>query len=381
MELETAASTIEVTESGVLIRWSDGSRSRFHSLWLRDNCPTGGAKGTELRTYSLTDLNPDLFVLLAEYDDDGDLLVEFSDGHESTFSFEWLRANSYEPHDRLGRPRSISTFRAGQPIPEVALPAIGSIEHGDLLDAVAEWGVALIGAIPSEDSGTESVAELLGVARESREGHLRDIVADEGLAFDPHTVEAYRYTPPGIMVLHCVEANSTGGDLLVVDGFEIANGLRDEDPDAFDALTQLHIPFVRQTSVGATPSEDFRSVGTVITLDRDYELAGIRFDETALAPLDVDPPELEEYYRSLIAFTKAVNDPGRAVQVRLQPGQVLVIDNQRVLHGRTGFIAAGGTRHMRIATVDRDEFHIQLRTVRVRHGRQGSDERLAGGTH
>ncbi len=379
MELETAASTIEVTESGVLIRWSDGSRSRFHGLWLRDNCPRGGDKRTGSRTYTLTELNPDLFVLLAEYDDNGDLLVEFSDGHESVFDFGWLRANSYEPHDRLGRPRNISMFRAGQPIPEVDLPTRGSIEHGDLLDAVAEWGVALIGSVPVEESGTERVAELFGVARESTTGHLRDIVSDDGLAFDPHTVEAYRYMPPGVMVLHCIEANRTGGDIVLVDGFQIALDLQDDDPDAFDALTQLRVPFIRQGPADSTRSEDFRSTGPVISLDRDYALAGIRFDEKSLAPLDVDPPQVDEYYRALIRFTKAVNDPGRALHVRLQPGQVLVFDNQRVLHGRTGFIASGGQRHVRLATVDRDEFHSQVRTVRARHGRKGVDERLAGG--
>ena len=84
MELETAASTVEVTDSGLVIRWSDGSRSRFHSLWLRDNCPSGGDKRKAFRTFSIIDLNPELFVIDAERNDDGDLAVDVGGRHLST---------------------------------------------------------------------------------------------------------------------------------------------------------------------------------------------------------------------------------------------------------------------------------------------------------
>ena len=381
MELETAASTIEVTDSGVVIRWSDGSRSRFHSLWLRDNCPSGGDRATGSRTYSLTELSPDLFVLIAEYDDNGDLLVEFSDGHESTFDFDWLRTKSYEPHDRLGRPRVISTFRAGHSLPAVALPAAGSRDHLDLLDALAEWGVALVDGVATDGMGTEAVADLVGVARASRTVHLHEVIEVHGLGVDPHTTEPYRSCPPGVLVMHCVEAASSGGDVVLVDGFQIAADLQDDDPDSFDALTQLPNTFVSTVATGMADSEnavDLRTARTVISLDRDYDVGGIRFDERSLSELDIDHSQVEAYYRALIEFTKAVNDPGRAVQVSLRPGQVLLVDNHRILHGRTNFSAVGGQRHIRWATIDRDDFHGELRTLRARFG-SGAQDRFATG--
>ncbi len=390
MELETAASTVEVTDSGLVIRWSDGSRSRFHSLWLRDNCPSGGDKRKAFRTFSIIDLNPELFVIDAERNDDGDLAVEFSDGHESVFDFEWLRANSHEPHDRIGAARQISHFRAGAVLPEFDLPKRGSAAHCDLLDAVARWGVAIVNGVPGDVGGTEMLADLVGRVRETDFGRLFEIVVEpevwefsqSGLALDPHTDDPYRYTPSGTSILHCVEVSTTGGESVLVDGFGIAVDIRDDDPDAFDLLTETRIPFVRHRIETVEQGEDVHLLAhaPIISLDRDHEIVGIRFHERSMAPLDIDPSQVGAYYRALITFTKAVNDPGRAVQFRLEPGQAIVYDNQRVLHGRTAFGSDGGRRHLRLCTIDRDQFHSRLRRLREVHDRPGVLERLPSGS-
>ncbi len=394
MELETAASTIEVTDSGIVIRWSDGARSRFHSLWLRDNCPEDGDKEKAFRTFSVVDLNPDLFVLFAERNDFGDLAVEFSDGHESVFDFEWLRAHSHEAHDRRGKPRSVSHFRAGHSFDRFELPTHGSAEHCDLLESVAEWGVAIVTGVPGDESGTEALARLLGRVRETDFGRLFDIVTEpevwtlsqSGLALDPHTDDPYRYTPSGASILHCVEASSFGGDSIVVDGFGIAADLRDDEPDMFDLLTETSVPFIRHRTESVDQGEDVHLLahGPIISLDRDYEISGIRFHERSLSPLDVAPEIMGDYYRSLIRFAKDVNDPSRAVVFRLQPGEAIVYDNQRVLHGRTAFGAPDGSeeagrRHLRLCTIDRDQFHSRLRRLRADHDRPKANERLASG--
>lgn len=390
MELETAASTVEVTDSGLVIHWSDGSRSRFHSLWLRDNCPTGGDKRKAFRTFSIVDLNPELFVLDAEWNDDGDLAIEFSDGHESVFDFQWLRANSHEPHDRLGSPRAISHFRAGATLPTFDLPRRGSESHCDLLDGVARWGAAIINGVPGDEAGTELVASLIGRVRETDFGRVFDIVIEPdmwefsqtGLALDPHTDDPYRYTPSGTSILHCVEVSTTGGDSILVDGFGVAADLRDRDPDAFDLLTDTRVPFIRHRHEAVDQGEDVHLLAhaPVISLDRDGEISGIRFHERSMAPLDIDPGQMGAYYRALIAFSKEINNPARALQFRLQPGQALVYDNQRVLHGRTAFGSDAGRRHLRLCTIDRDQFHSRLRRLREDHERPGVGERLPSGS-
>ena len=215
MEFDTAASTVEVTNDGVQLRWSDGARSRFHALWLRDNCSTGGDKRSAIRTYSVVDLDPDLVVVDAAPNDDGDLEIEFSDGHVSVFDFEWLRRHSYEAHDRA-RLRIAESFRAGDSLPTFAFPTRGSADHLELLEAVNTYGAALVEQIPGGVSDTEALAALVGRVRETDFGRLFDIVVEpevwelsqSGLALDPHTDDPYRYTPSGCSFLHCIEAVS-----------------------------------------------------------------------------------------------------------------------------------------------------------------------------
>lgn len=388
MEFETAASIVDVTQDGIKLVWSDGARSRFHALWLRDNCPTGGDKRTALRTYSVVDLDPDLVVLDAYPNDAGDLEVEFSDGHVSIFDFDWLRTHSYESHDRR-RLSQRPTFRAGDQLATIDFPGRGSAQHLELLDAVDTYGAALVEDVPTNELGTESLAALIGRVRETDFGRLFDIVVEpdvwelsqSGLALDPHTDDPYRYTPSGCSFLHCIEA-CHGGDSMLVDGFAIAEELRDDDPDAFDLLSEISVPFIRHRTDSVDQGEDVHLVANapIISVDRDHEVCGIRFHERSMAPLDVEPSLVGDYYRALITFTKMVNDPARILQLRLEPGQALVYDNQRVLHGRGAISPDGGRRHLRLGTIDRDQFHSRLRRLREDHGSAGARDALPQGS-
>ena len=347
MELETAAATIEVSDSGIVIRWSDGARSRFHSLWLRNNCSTA---------VTVTELNADVWVSDAFRNDDGDLEVEFSDGHETTFDFDWIRSHSHEAHDRRGGPRLITNVRAGHEFERFDQPLPGSSEHCDLLESVSCFGAAIV-------SGLTDLTDLAG----------RDVEVEYVAGFDlnltPHTDGSHLYAPPALTFVSGADGRPEGGDIVLVDGFGIAVDLYEEAPDVFDSLAETSIPF-RDSTGSPHPTAH----GPIISLDRDHEVAGIRFDEACIAPLDLEPGMVGEFYRALISFVEEVNDPGRAVLVHLSPDEALVFDNHRMLHGAAGF------DDLQRASIGRDEFHGTLRQLRQKHERANLDERLPPGT-
>lgn len=365
MELENAASTIEVTDTGVLIRWSDGAKSRFHSLWLRDNCSAD-------RAALLADLNPDVFVMVADRNDDGDLAVEFSDGHESAFDFDWLRAHSHEPHELVATD-VVESFRAGHDLDQLSLPARGSDDHLRLLDSIHRWGVAVVDDVPLDGEGIEVLAALIGPLRADRDGSVHDLVVGSDVEssagiVEPRTHGSWRSDPDGILILHCVEAATTGGDLSIIDGHSLARELQDNDPDAFDLLSQTIVPF------RSPDDEHFIAHAPVLSVDRQYRVSGIRFDEAARAPLDIEPRLVDAYYRALIGFTNEISSPSRAVQIALEPGQALVVDNHRVLIGR-GAAGYGSSQHEQMCSIDRDWFYRTHRELQATAQRDAAAER------
>ena len=46
-------STVSQNGSGLDIKWSDGEKSNFNFLWLRDNCPTAHDKDSRHRMFNI----------------------------------------------------------------------------------------------------------------------------------------------------------------------------------------------------------------------------------------------------------------------------------------------------------------------------------------
>src|SRR5580765_3808999 len=83
---------VTAENGAVTVAWPDGSRSRFHALWLRDNCPCEECRHESGQRLLDTRSLPDDLAIAAV---DG-CAVSFSDGHVSRFDESWLLANAGE---------------------------------------------------------------------------------------------------------------------------------------------------------------------------------------------------------------------------------------------------------------------------------------------
>jgi [2-(trimethylamino)ethyl]phosphonate dioxygenase len=92
---------VAVEDGGRSLRvaWAEGDASRFHALWLRDNCqdPASRDPRNGQRLFTILDVPPDLRVARAEAGGGGDVLeVVFAPGgHATRFAAGWLRARRY----------------------------------------------------------------------------------------------------------------------------------------------------------------------------------------------------------------------------------------------------------------------------------------------
>jgi len=76
----------------------------------------------------------------------------------------------------------------------------------------------------------------------------------------------------------------------------------------------------------------------------------------------VSAEDQRRFYSALRAFAElAARAPEAVARVALKPGQVLLVDNWRVLHGRTAF--EGGQRHVCGCYVARTELASAARVL------------------
>ena len=68
-------------------------------------------------------------------------------------------------------------------------------------------------------------------------------------------------------------------------------------------------------------------------------------------------------YRAIRRFTALCDSPGFRITFPFRPGDCVVFDNRRVLHGREAFEEGVGERHLRGCYVDRDDLYSRLRML------------------
>eukprot|EP00931_Biecheleriopsis_adriatica_P118409 TRINITY_DN93824_c0_g1_i1.p1 TRINITY_DN93824_c0_g1~~TRINITY_DN93824_c0_g1_i1.p1 ORF type:complete len:285 (+),score=49.53 TRINITY_DN93824_c0_g1_i1:129-857(+) len=174
-----------------------------------------------------------------------------------------------------------------------------------------------------------------------------------------HTDQPYYEQPPGIQLFHCIKQATEGGESLFLDGFELARKVWEADKQAFDVLCRHKVLFH-----DLTPQWHLEAYHTVFELASEAEsgemppLKRINFNEqTRDSWRQYDPKDssqsrqsLERFYDALTILEDLVwTEPELAF--RLQPGEVIVSDNWRTLHNRSGFI---GERHFEGCYIDWD---------------------------
>src|SRR5207247_933363 len=66
------------------------------------------------------------------------------------------------------------------------------------------------------------------------------------------------------------------------------------------------------------------------------------------------------YYAAYQRFGRLLEEPRYRIEFKLEPGDLFIVDNLRVLHGRTGYAASGGERHLQGCYADRDGLRSTL---------------------
>ena len=367
----------EVHDGGIALRWSDKSPMDLPAFWLRDNChcPQCRHPGNGQKLYEIVDLPADLAATEALVAPDQTIKVLWSDGHRSEYTAAWLNA-----HDLVASAREARRSR-----PELWGKALEhNLPVGDwprmLLDPEAElaWldrysalGFGLLKNVPVRPGMVAEVGDRLGFVRVTNYGRLFDVIsvpnpnnlANTSLGLGVHSDNPYRHPSPGVQLLHCLESGAPGGDTQLVDGFHAAEILREENPGAFALLSSVPMTF-RFSDANA----ELEARQTLISVDMDGVITAVHFNNRSADWLDAPAELAGRWYAAYRAFAQILKRPELELVFKLGPGDCVVMQNDRALHGRTAFDPNLGRRHLQGCYIDRDGIESRRRLLQRKSG-------------
>lgn len=288
--------------------------------------------------------------------------VHLSSGRGLTLS--QARLTDYrDPHLWRVQPRPWNGADvAGRPVYDYAAFLGDDDTRRRALLQMAAYGFVRLTRAPARPGEIETAVGAFGIVRETNYGRLFDVktkltvanLADTALALAPHTDNPYRLAPPEIQVLHCLTAAGQGGQSLLVDGLAVVEALKAEAPADYDLLSRVPARFAWND--GETFLE---ACAPVIAADR------IRYNPRSFQAVCSDDADVRAAW--LAAFDRLgqrFESPAAAVAFNMAAGDMVLMDNRRVLHGRTAFDATGDiVRHLQGGYADMDGVYSTLRRL------------------
>jgi gamma-butyrobetaine dioxygenase len=317
----------------VRVTWPDGVVREVAARWLFDHAdeardPVSGQRGHGALALETAEA-------LETASIEGDKLKLRFAGAERTVSLERVRGNV--------PPAAISHWPTPDPIAEAPpVPFAAYLtDDGALREAlsrVARRGLAVLAGAGPDPGVVEAVVARFGFVRATNYGRVFDVriepqpgnLAYTEQALDLHTDNPYRDPVPTVQLLHAITADEVGGETYFVDGFAHAEALRREAPDAFEMLAREAVRFTFAEVSGARWS----FAAPVIGLDTGGAVEDLRLNHRSLDLVPGDPDAMDAWYDAYLAFYRRVHAPEAAYERRLAPGDVVIFDNRRILHGR-----------------------------------------------
>jgi len=362
---------LRADQAALHITFDSNTSATFPYIWLRDNDPAGFHPDTHERVTDLTSISLDVMATRVETDTDT-LSVFWGDTDTPTvFDINWLKAHI--PGQPSTDPARTGFVHWRADMGAAAIPRANADEILSNDAALKEWlvqtqryGYSIVEGLADSTEAGMDVARRIGFLRETNFGVTFEVQSKpnpNNLAYTPialplHTDLTNQELPPGFQFLHCLANDAVGGGSLFCDGYAIAEDLRAQDPDAFELLSTVSIPFRFHDE-----DYDIRSRKKVINLDENGDIIEICFNAHIADVFDLSPDIMARYYPAYRQFMIMTRSQDYLVTLKLKGGEMVVFDNRRVLHGREAFDPQTGFRHLHGCYVDRGEFESRLRKL------------------
>ncbi|MDH4278339.1 MAG: TauD/TfdA family dioxygenase [Acidimicrobiia bacterium] len=346
--------------------------------WLRDHDESEAGQDPDTKqrrvdTFSLGDVEPGTVTV-----DDGWVTVTWPDATVAMCSRQLLEsvAEEFLATDWSARPELKPILPTDIVLWSDPTTRPDEIDLGAFLDPASDEALTLGVDLLSRygylvlrgdvlDRGTaEAFARRLGYIRHTIFGGLWDLAPDLSEHADtaytsvhlaPHTDGTYSHDAPGLQFFLCLAAAPEGGESLLVDGFAIAAELETAEPETFVTLASVPVP-----GRYIEPGVHLRAERPVFRSNARGVLDQVSFNNYDRAPFLLPPEQELRFHRAYRRFAELAAAPARRVAVGLTPGDILIFDNWRSLHGRNAFV---GPRHYVGAYLNHEDLESKRRVL------------------
>ncbi len=350
----------------LLIQIDNDSKFSLHTQWLRERLSESDYidSNNKQRLYEPSLLNENLKII--KYSLEGNNLnISFSDGANGTLLLQNL-LSEINKTDIIPLKTPWKNNFTNLPIYDHEKLS-NQKNLMQMLENFQQLGFVIISNISKEEGTVINFAESLGPVRTTNFGKHFDVVskpnpndlAYTSLGLTAHTDNPYRKPIPGIQILHCIANEAEGGDSCLVDGFAIAEHLRETDKEAFEILTQTDVLF-------KFTDKDIllENYGKLIELDDFGNYMQSRFSGRLDFVTYLEPKKLEKFYSARRKIFNLYASKEFEINFRLEGGMLMMFDNLRILHGRTEYDPNTGFRHLQGCYIDHDSTEGKLRLLK-----------------
>ena len=359
---------IELKDKKVFFE-NKGSKKEIHPFWLRErvNGDDYVDRKTQQRLFDPTKLKENIEIDNLNLSKDF-LEVTFKDGAQTKLTIENIlkelsNINEVNSIDRVEWDSSLKDFNNFE-------FKNNFFEEKEMYKALVnfyQYGFVIFKKVPTKDNFIVNFANSIGSIRRTNFGEFFNVkskpnpndLAYTSLPLAPHTDNPYRNPVPCIQMLHCIENEVSGGYSTLVDGYTVTQELKKKFPDYYKILTEIKVrfQFIDQSVV----LEDWAEM---IELDNNGKFKQVRFSPRLdFVPL-MDKEKLELYYSARKKISEHYNSDNYRIEFKLQPGDLLMMDNYRLLHGRTKYDANEGNRFLQGCYIDYDSTEGKLKHLK-----------------
>lgn len=376
----------------------NGKVFEFNNVFLRDACKATSSvdphSNQKLFNTSQISLNLQILEPPVVIDHEGEPAVQIKwsqqdNIHESVYPLSFLL--HYSTHEKLisdkffGHKRVFwdnSIFDGQEPI-DFSLFMNDKSVFNSAVKQLNKYGLLFVNNIPDpsaletmteQNSGEwpiSKLAERFGYIKKTFYGTLFDVktveeaknIAYTSVFLPLHMDLLYYESPPGLQLLHAIKNSTEGGENIFADSFMVAEKIRQLDPEAYKALTEVPITYYYDNE-----PEYYYYRRPLIVEDEIVDpitnqpyIKELNYSPPFQGPFEVTKSEnFDDFIRGFSMFESMITDPANQFQIKLPEGTCVIFDNRRVLHSRNEF---WGERWLMGCYVDGDSFRSRLRVA------------------